>query len=715
MSSAKRVLRSRYFNNVKSIDDDNDDYNDDNDDRNNVKSAKSRRKSSKLDEEFMDSDYEPPAKKKFNSRSSRNKSNLNQNENSIKISRKRSNAKDELKRTNKKHPKKKDPEEDRKIHIENDSVDKCDGPDEEGDDDDDEDDWEEVEEAKIYDPDDYQPEFSDTIQIQMSSEVKKPKKHSNDPITAMIRAKINRYRKENQTNMHKCLILLSINRLQYLNSIIEKPIVKALIQSIEDHIPRVKSKESMKKVLERLIPCFEEYFCIKLSTANRRDRDLISVIIKSFESEKIDSQFILNLISIASLRYRKIQTRLCYLVEAITLKPPDLLTSKTNLKELINQSEKKSSKKKRGKSTTRCSSLSSSAKSFNETIWIEVFDEKSKLWIPYSDNEIVEKPRELIQNRSTPITYVLAIDNDDTVTEVTARYAKDWISHAMNKRRTDSEWIEKTLEFLQKPGFSRYQDADRIEFEKLLAEIELPRTISAYKNHPLFVLAKDLLKFQALYPADAPPVGFFRDEPVYSRNCVHTLKSRETWLREARTVKLNEKPYKIVTSRFKWKKTLPGEIQEKESLEIFGEWQTQPYEPPVANNGIVPRNGYGNVDLYKPCMLPIGTVQLRLPGLLRIANKLKIDCVPAVVGFDGPCGGAHPVMDGFVVCSEFKDILIDAWNQEQQVQREKEFQNKQQRVIGNWKKLIRGLMIKNKIKMKYGVFDGEGLETGSQK
>lgn len=46
-------------------------------------------------------------------------------------------------------------------------------------------------------------------------------------------------------------------------------------------------------------------------------------------------------------------------------------------------------------------------------------------------------------------------------------------------------------------------------------------------------------------------------------------------------------------------------------LEIFGYWQTQEYEPPTAENGIVPRNAYGNVELFKDCMLPKKTVHLK--------------------------------------------------------------------------------------------------------
>lgn len=51
-----------------------------------------------------------------------------------------------------------------------------------------------------------------------------------------------------------------------------------------------------------------------------------------------------------------------------------------------------------------------------------------------------------------------------------------------------------------------------------------------------------------------------------------------------------------------------------------------------------------------------------MPGLNRVAKKLDIDCAPAVVGWDFHGGGSHPVLDGFIVCEEFKDVLLDAWN-----------------------------------------------------
>ncbi len=53
-----------------------------------------------------------------------------------------------------------------------------------------------------------------------------------------------------------------------------------------------------------------------------------------------------------------------------------------------------------------------------------------------------------------------------------------------------------------------------------------------------------------------------------------------------------------------------------------------------------------------------------VPGLQRIASKLGIDCAAAIVGFEYSTNGwSYPVKDGFVVCEEHKDILLDAYNQ----------------------------------------------------
>ncbi|WAR25678.1 XPC-like protein [Mya arenaria] len=63
--------------------------------------------------------------------------------------------------------------------------------------------------------------------------------------------------------------------------------------------------------------------------------------------------------------------------------------------------------------------------------------------------------------------------------------------------------------------------------------------------------------------------------------------------------------------------------------------------------------------------------------------------------------GNVEIMDGWIVCEEHKDILIAAWDEEQEIIREREQQKREKRVYENWRKLIRGLQIRERLKNKY--------------
>ncbi len=107
--------------------------------------------------------------------------------------------------------------------------------------------------------------------------------------------------------------------------------------------------------------------------------------------------------------------------------------------------------------------------------------------------------------------------------------------------------------------------------------------MSGFKDHPLYALRRHLLKFEAIYPADTQTVGEFRGEPVYPRSAVHTLHSVQQWRKEARTVRPDEEPYKIVQARPKLgvaKERIPPD----RPLPVFGFWQTDDYVPPSAEN-----------------------------------------------------------------------------------------------------------------------------------
>ena len=86
---------------------------------------------------------------------------------------------------------------------------------------------------------------------------------------------------------------------------------------------------------------------------------------------------------------------------------------------------------------------------------------------------------------------------------------------------------------------------------EMLLSKEIPKSLPDFKDHPLYVLPKHLLKFQAIYPANVTPIGHFRNESIYLRDNLSTLHSRQTWLKFARIVKPFENAYKIVKGRLK--------------------------------------------------------------------------------------------------------------------------------------------------------------------
>ena len=120
-----------------------------------------------------------------------------------------------------------------------------------------------------------------------------------------------------------------------------------------------------------------------------------------------------------------------------------------------------------------------------------------------------------------------------------------------------------------------------------------------YKGHPLYILRPHLAKYEALYPPNPIPVDEVKGEPVFLRECAKLLHTRENWLREAKTVKKGEMPYKEVKKIQRKKQNRRGrndpnamlmaqiaekEAQKVEMVGLFGEWQIEDFVPPVAEN-----------------------------------------------------------------------------------------------------------------------------------
>ncbi|XP_063448923.1 DNA repair protein complementing XP-C cells homolog [Mytilus trossulus] len=331
-------------------------------------------------------------------------------------------------------------------------------------------------------------------------------------------------------------------------------------------------------------------------------------------------------------------------------------------------------------------------------IWTEVFLESEDKWLCIDCmNCRVNKPHVIESQVTKPLHYVLSFDNDGFIKDLTPKYASKWLTET-RKLRIKDEWLQETLAPYKSPDIDVIAKEDN-DIQARLVSQPVPKSVSELKSHPLYVLKRHLLKFEAIYPNSAIPVGYIKNEPIYARECLHVLHSRENWLKEGRAVRVGEEAYKMVKSRVRWKNK--KENPDALDLEIFGRWQTEVYIPPPAIDGKVPRNGYGNIEIFMPSMIPAGTVHLKLPGLNKVAKKLDIDCVAAMTGWDTHCGYSHPVLDGFVVCEEYKDILLAAWDEDQEIQKQKDIEKREKRVTQNWRLLTKGLLIKEKLKRKY--------------
>ncbi|XP_058823917.1 uncharacterized protein LOC131684791 [Topomyia yanbarensis] len=328
------------------------------------------------------------------------------------------------------------------------------------------------------------------------------------------------------------------------------------------------------------------------------------------------------------------------------------------------------------------------------TIWVEVFLPAEKRWLVIDIllPDKIDCLDHVVKMLSHPLpAYVFGWSNDNTLHDVSARY---WWNNETGARRLRvmDKWLLPVLRNFGRKRKTLLDLIDMREFKQLRFRAPIPEKVSEFKNHPSYCLKRDLLKFQAIYPPEAPPLGFFRDEPIYARECVHTLHSREVWLRHAKVIRLYERPYKVVMSKLK---------REKTELELFGYWQTEEYVPPEPENGRVPRNAYGNIEIFKDCMLPKGTVHLKQINISKICRKMNVDYATAVVGFGVHAGGNHPVFDGIVICKEFEQRVLEEYEREKVEQELRKHQRREKTIYDNWKRLIRGLLVRNRLKCRY--------------
>ncbi|KAJ5380708.1 uncharacterized protein N7496_003136 [Penicillium cataractarum] len=314
-------------------------------------------------------------------------------------------------------------------------------------------------------------------------------------------------------------------------------------------------------------------------------------------------------------------------------------------------------------------------KSVRLVFWVEAFNEAVQKWIPIDPlvTKTLAKPSKFEPPASDPynyLSYVVAFEDDASARDVTRRYAKAFNAKTRKSRvettRNGEKWWNDALLAYEKPFLEDRDEAEISELTSKSAAEPMPRNIQDFKDHPVYALERHLRRNEVIFPKRViGHVGLSKTtsksdnlETVYRRSDVHIVRSADKWYRLGRDVKVGEQPLKHVpATRPKSGFASDEDDEETEDTALYAEYQTEIYRPPPVVQGRIPKNAYGNLDVYVPSMVPPGAVHIKHPEAARSAKILGIDYAAAVTGFEFRGRRGTAVFAGIVIAQEFQEAL----------------------------------------------------------
>uniref|UniRef100_V5EFH2 Uncharacterized protein n=2 Tax=Kalmanozyma brasiliensis (strain GHG001) TaxID=1365824 RepID=V5EFH2_KALBG len=352
------------------------------------------------------------------------------------------------------------------------------------------------------------------------------------------------------------------------------------------------------------------------------------------------------------------------------------------------------------------------------TMWVEVFSKPYQKWITVdpvrsmirpSGNRHMEPPGFDRQNK---LIYVVAFEEDGYARDVTARYTKTLNSRVSRLRpptraKGEEDWWTKVVRSIHRPQKLDRDAMEDAELQDNSSREPMPSSMNGFKDHPIYFLEKFLKRDEVIFPRRQ--IATFQGTPVFAKSDVQTLRSSRQWFNEGRVVKDGEAALKWVKSRGYTLANKRAEEQAKlEGREVaqeglYAEFQTQLYvPPPVGEDGVIPTNGFGNIDLFVPSMLPAGAVHLAYSGVAKVAKKLGVPYAEAITGFEFRKQRGMPKITGVVVAQQNAELVEEAFWQQEQQDALKQQTKKMERAMKNWRKLINAVRIAKRVKEQYG-------------
>ncbi|KAJ5383837.1 Rad4 beta-hairpin domain 1 [Penicillium concentricum] len=309
-------------------------------------------------------------------------------------------------------------------------------------------------------------------------------------------------------------------------------------------------------------------------------------------------------------------------------------------------------------------------------VWVEAFNQAAQKWVPIDPvvTKSLAKPSKFEPPASDSLNlmnYVVAFEDDASARDVTRRYVKAFNAKTRKLRvevtRNGEEWWEKALKAYEKPFFEDRDETEISELTSKSAAEPMPRNIQDFKDHPVYAIERHVHRNEVIHPKRIiGHVGLGKSttrseisEPVYRRSDVHIVRSSDKWYRLGRDVRVGEQPLKrVAASRNKGGGFSDDEeVDEPQETTLYAEFQTDIYVPPPVVEGRIPKNTYGNLDVYVPSMVPSGGVHIKRAEAVRAARILGIDYADAVTGFDFRGRRGTAVLGGIVIAVEYQEAL----------------------------------------------------------
>lgn len=92
--------------------------------------------------------------------------------------------------------------------------------------------------------------------------------------------------------------------------------------------------------------------------------------------------------------------------------------------------------------------------------WIEVYLKGAKRWVCVDVDQGVGQPELCYSQATQPVTYVVGVDENGYLKDVSSRYDPNWLTSS-RKRRIDSEWWAETLCYYECPDSEQKKEEDK--------------------------------------------------------------------------------------------------------------------------------------------------------------------------------------------------------------------------------------------------------------